>query len=109
MFFHGIAAPRCDRDVHELVGRKKNVAVFSSGLVFEIACQCGVKVLTGGGRQEEREACLAAGGGVCQYRVQDSRRRRWTALESHVEAVALWILPGAPGLAELDHYTPFTL
>ena len=109
VFFHGIAAPRHDRDVYELVGRKKNLPVFNSGLAFEIECQCGVRVLTGGGHADERDACLAPGGGVCFYKVQDARRRRWTVLESHAQARALWILPGARGLDELDDYIPFTM
>ena len=109
VFFHGIAAPRHDRDVYELVGRRRNLPVFSSGLAFEIECQWRVKVLTGGGHADERAACLTAGGGVCQYKCQDQRRRRWTALESHAQVVALWILPGARGLDELGQYIPFTM
>ena len=91
------------------VERNKHLAVFSSGLAFEIECHCGVKVLTGGGHADEREACLEAGGGVCFYNVPDARRRRWTALESHAQVRALWILPGARSLDELDDYVPFTM
>ena len=78
-------------------------------MAFEIECQRGVKVLTGGGHADEREACLAPGGGVCFYKVQDARRRRWTVLESHAQVRALWILPGAAALDELDDYVPFTM